>query len=80
MLGDLILILQQVIVTTGSAVAVVAALAAARYLVRLVSRAAPKVLRSWRYAVDLGGTHISVSVTITGTSRGRESIPGKDDE
>jgi len=80
MFEDLLLIVQQVIVTAGSAVAVVVALTVARYLVRLASRVAPQVARSWRYALDLGAARISVAVTISRTPGERKSIPDKDDE
>lgn len=80
MFQDLILILQQVLVTVSSAVALLIAVAASRYLTRLMLRLARKAGRARRYTIDVGTVRIEVAVAISSKPAGRESLPGADEQ
>jgi hypothetical protein len=76
MLQDLVMIFQQIIVTVGSAAALVIAATASRLLARLVARIAPKGTRTWKHTIDVGTNRIAVVVTVSSNPVGHKALPG----
>jgi hypothetical protein len=78
MLQDLMMICQRILVTAGSAITLLIAAAASKYLSRLMLRLARKAMRTRRYVLDVGNVHVEVVVAISGTPVGRKSLPDAD--
>jgi hypothetical protein len=73
MFQALVAIMQQVLVTVGSAAVLVLAAAATRYLSRLI-KAMTRVPRTHRFMIGHGVVHVAVMITIGGTLQGRKTL------
>ena len=78
MLQDLMMIFQRILVTAGSAITLLIAAAASKYLSRLMLRLARKAMRTRRYVLDVGNVHVEVVVAISSKPVGRKSLPDAD--
>lgn len=74
MLQDLI---QQILVTVGSATVLMLAAVAFGYLPRLIKTMA-KVPQAHRFKIDHGAVRVDIAITIGGESRGRKPVSAGD--
>jgi hypothetical protein len=75
MFQDLLSIVQQVIVAVGTVAAVAIAAAMGKRLSRLLSKITWKTSWGRRLAIDLGRLHITIVITIGGSSQEQRSLP-----
>jgi hypothetical protein len=75
---DLVSIIQEIVASVGAAAVIVLARALNRCLSRLVLTLAPRQSRQYQLTIDVGITHIEISVGISHKPRERKLLSAPD--